>query len=54
MLGALYHQYKMEFGLTMLNSVETTIFNVFLLLVLSVTSYYVYSFGTAVAGALTA
>ncbi|KAJ0393738.1 hypothetical protein P43SY_004710 [Pythium insidiosum] len=53
MLGALYHQYKMEFGLTMLNSVETTIFNIFLLLVLSVTSYYVYSFGTAVAGALT-
>uniref|UniRef100_H3GLF1 Ras-related protein Rab-23 n=1 Tax=Phytophthora ramorum TaxID=164328 RepID=H3GLF1_PHYRM len=41
-----YRWYKLEFGLTMLSWWEVSIFNSFLLLVTSVTGYYIYSFGS--------
>ncbi|KAG1708744.1 hypothetical protein DVH05_022369 [Phytophthora capsici] len=47
-----YRWYKLEFGLTMLSWWEVSIFNCFLLLVTSVTGYYIYSFGNHVAGLL--
>uniref|UniRef100_A0AAV1T5N8 Uncharacterized protein n=1 Tax=Peronospora matthiolae TaxID=2874970 RepID=A0AAV1T5N8_9STRA len=45
-----YRWYKLEFGLTMLSWWEVSIFNSFLLLVTSVTGYYVYSLGRHVIG----
>ncbi|KAE8894006.1 hypothetical protein PF005_g14008 [Phytophthora fragariae] len=47
-----YRWYKLEFGLTMLSWWEVAIFNSFLLLVTSVTGYYVYNIGNHIAGLL--
>ncbi|KAL7692250.1 putative small subunit of serine palmitoyltransferase [Plasmopara halstedii] len=45
-----YRWYKLEFGLTMLSWWEVAIFNSFLLLVTSVTGYYIYSVGNHIVG----
>ncbi|KAG6972914.1 hypothetical protein JG687_00001210 [Phytophthora cactorum] len=47
-----YRWYKLEFGLTMLSWWEVAIFNCFLLLVTSVTGYYIYSVGNHIAETL--